>query len=88
MLTIALASLLIGRMFFKKRGTAFGAVGAVIGACVFRVIYTLALRFNMPAYLLKLISSLIVIIAISGPYFQSHYAAERKRKQLRGGVHE
>ena len=86
MLTVALASLLIGRMFFRKRGTSFGVLGAILGSCVFRVIYTLALRFNMPAYMLKLISSVIVIAAISGPYFQSHYAAERKRKSLRGGV--
>lgn len=88
MLTIALASLLIGRMFFRKRGTAFGVIGAVLGACVFRVIYTLALRFNMPAYLLKLISSVIVIAAISGPYYQSKYAAERKRRLARQSLLE
>lgn len=69
MLTIALASLLIGRLFFRNKGVGYGVVGAVIGAIFFRLVYTLALRLNMPAFMLKLVSSVIVILAISGPYF-------------------
>lgn len=69
MLTVALASLLIGRMFFKKSPTTLKIIGAVLGAVLFRVVYTLALRLHMPASMLKLVSSVIVIIAISGPYF-------------------
>lgn len=86
MLTVALASLLIGRMFFKKRGTSLGVVGAVIGAVLFRVVYTFALRLNMPASMLKLVSSIIVIIAISGPYFAGKMKGQTvrnlKRKKL------
>ena len=70
MVTIALASLLIGRVIVRKGGITKGAVGAVLGAIIFRLVYTVALRFNMPAYMLKLVSSVIVIIAISGPYFR------------------
>ncbi|WP_035779837.1 ABC transporter permease [Butyrivibrio sp. MC2013] len=69
MLTIALASLLIGRLFFRNKGVGHGIIGAVIGAIFFRIVYTLALRLNMPAFMLKLVSSVIVILAISGPYF-------------------
>lgn len=69
MLTIALASLLIGRLFFRNKGVGYGVVGAVIGAMFFRLVYTMALRLNMPAFMLKLVSSVIVILAISGPYF-------------------
>ena len=69
MLTIALASLLIGRLFFRNKGVGYGVVGAVIGAIFFRLVYTMALRLNMPAFMLKLVSSVIVILAISGPYF-------------------
>ena len=70
MVTIALASLLIGRAFMGKGSVLKRAVGAVVGAFIFRLVYTVALRFNLPAYMLKLISSVIVIIAISGPYFK------------------
>lgn len=69
MLTIALASLLIGRLFFRNKGVGYGVIGAVIGAIFFRLVYTMALRLNMPAFMLKLVSSVIVILSISGPYF-------------------
>ena len=70
MVTIALASLLIGRAFMGKGGITKRAIGVVVGAIIFRLVYTIALRFNLPAYMLKLISSVIVIISISFPYFK------------------
>lgn len=70
MVTIALASLLIGTVFLKKKGVTIKAVGAVIGAIIFRLVYTVALRFDIPASMLKLVSSIIVIIAISAPYLK------------------
>ena len=57
------------------------AVGAVIGAVLFRLIYAVALRMNMPAFMLKAVSSLIVVLALSGPYLRRQ-GAERI-KQLR-----
>lgn len=71
MVTIALASLLIGRAFMGKGSILKRAIGTVLGAFIFRLVYTVALRFNLPAYMLKLISSIIVIIAISFPYFKA-----------------
>lgn len=69
--TIALASLLIGRAFLGKGSILKRAIGAVVGSCIFRLVYTIALRFKMPASMLKLVSSIIVIIAIAGPYFKA-----------------
>ena len=85
-MTIALASLLIGGMFFRRRGVALRAVGAVLGAFLFRLVYTLALRFDMPASMLKLVSSVIVIIAISGPYLKGQLPLLRRRAQMRKEV--
>lgn len=79
MVTIALASLLIGRAFAPRGGIALRAAGAVAGAFVFRLVYAVALRFNMPAFMLKLVSSVIVIIAIAGPYLRSRYPDLRRR---------
>lgn len=73
MVTIALASLLIGGVFVSKGKIPAKAVGVVLGSIVFRVVYTVALRFDMPASMLKLVSSVIVVIAISGPYLKSKY---------------
>ena len=79
MVTMALASLLIGRAFMGKGRIPVRAIGAVLGAIIFRIVYALALRCDMPAYMLKLISSVIVIIAISGPYLKSRIPDIKRR---------
>ena len=71
MVTVALASLLIGNVFFLHKSIPVRIVGTLLGSFIFRLVYTVALRFKMPAYMLKLISSVIVILAISGPYLKS-----------------
>lgn len=86
MVTVALASLLIGRAFFGRGKIPLRAVGVVIGSFVFRLVYTIALRFNIPAYMLKLVSSVIVVIAISGPYLRRQIPLVIKR--IRAGREE
>ena len=83
MVTVALASLLIGGVFLGKKSIPLRAVGAVLGAFVFRLVYTIALRFNLPAFMLKLISSVIVVIAISGPYLKKEFPNIRRRWSAR-----
>jgi len=85
MVTIALASLLIGNAFAGKGKIPVRALGAVLGAFVFRLVYTVALRFNMPAFMLKLVSSVIVIIAISGPYLKKQYPLLKRQWDHRRG---
>lgn len=79
MVTVALASLLIGGSFMGRGSIFKRAVGVVLGSFLFRLVYTIALRFNMPASMLKLVSSVIVIAAISGPYLKNHWPELRRR---------
>ena len=79
MVTIALASLLIGRTVMGRGGIFNRAVGMVLGAFVFRLVYTVALRMNMPAYMLKLVSSTIVVVAIFLPYMKRQMPLMRRR---------
>ena len=79
MVTIALASLLIGRTLMGRGGILTRAIGVVLGAFVFRLVYSVALRFDMPAFMLKLVSSVIVVLAISGPYLKSWWPMLRRR---------
>lgn len=88
MVTIALASLLIGRTFMGKGKLPVRIVGVVLGSFIFRLVYTIALRCNMPAYMLKLVSSVIVILAISGPYLKSRYPMLVRSLGLKGGKKE
>lgn len=85
MVTIALASLLIGGTFMGKGKIPTRAIGAVLGAFIFRLVYTIALRFDMPAYMLKLVSAIIVIIAIAGPYIKDQMPMIKRRFGHRKG---
>ncbi len=77
--TIALASLLIGTTVMGRGGIAFRATGMVAGAIIFRLVYALALRLDMPAFMLKLVSSVIVVLALSIPYFKEQWPVVRRR---------
>jgi putative ABC transport system permease protein len=83
--TIALASLLIGGVFIPRGRIPWRAAGCVLGAVIFRIVYAVALRFNMPAFMLKLISSVIVVLAIFLPYLKTVYPSIRKRFSRRSG---
>ena len=83
MVTIALASLLIGRAFMGKGKIVLRAIGAVLGSVIFRLVYTVALRFNMPAFMLKAVSSVIVIIAISWPYLKKQIPMLKRKMAIR-----
>ena len=79
MVTIALASLLIGGTVMGRGGVFKRAVGVVLGSVIFRLVYTVALRLNMPAFMLKLVSSVIVVLAISVPYLKTRLPMLRRR---------
>lgn len=79
-LTVALASLLIGGVFLGRKSIPLRAVGAVLGAIIFRLVYTIALRLHMPAFMLKLVSAVIVVLAISGPYLKDQVRLLMRRR--------
>ena len=83
MVTIALASLLIGGVFTSKRKIPVQIIGMVLGSFIFRLVYTIALRLDMPAFMLKFVSSVIVVIAISAPYLKQKMPLFKRRMSLR-----
>ena len=85
MVTIALASLLIGGVFLSRKKLPLRIFGMVLGAFIFRLVYTVALRFDMPAFMLKLVSSVIVVAAIATPYFKKQLPLLKRRMQTRSG---
>ncbi len=74
MVTIALASLIIGETLIGKGGMFKRVVGVIFGSCLYRFIVAVALRLRIPAECLKLVSALIVAIAISFPYLKGKAA--------------
>ena len=81
MVTIALASLLIGGVFLGRSRLPLRIFGMILGAFVFRLVYTVALRFDMPAFMLKLVSSVVVVATISIPYPKRQYPLFKRRMQ-------
>ena len=80
MVTIALASLLIGSTLLGRGGIFVRAVGMVLGAFLFRLVYAAALRLDiLPAFMLKLISSVIVALAIALPYLKEQWPTISRR---------
>ncbi len=79
-LVVGLASVIIGEVFLGKRGVAVGVCSAVLGSVVYRFIIAWATRSNFfPAYMLKLISAIIVALALAIPAIK-YYKEIRKIK--------
>lgn len=82
MVTIALASLIIGETIIGKGGMFKKVIGVILGSCLYRFIVAIALRLSVPAECLKLVSALIVAIAIAFPYLQGQAFFLKTRKTL------
>ena len=86
MVTIALASLIIGETLVGKGGMFRRALGAIIGSCLYRLFVAVALRLNVPAECMKLVSALIVAIAIASPALKRYAAFQKQKAARRGGA--
>ena len=67
MVVIGLASLIIGETLMPRGKTWMKVLGAILGSVVYRFIIALALRLDLPSECLKLISAVIVALAIGLP---------------------
>ena len=87
MLIVGLASVIIGEAFFGRRGVTVGIISAVVGSTIYRIIITVITKYLITSSMasaswLKLISAIIVGIALSIPAIK---AAIAKFKMKKGG---
>jgi putative ABC transport system permease protein len=92
MLVVGLASVIIGQALFGRRGVSAGLVSAVVGSEIYRIILQAAYQIDMPSYTVKLLSALIVTVALVLPLIKEKSLAwsrrrsgERVRSEERGG---
>lgn len=78
--TIALASLIIGETIIGKASIRRRIFGVILGSCLYRFIVAIALRMNVPAEALKLVSAIIVAVAIAFPYLKKKFAEYKQRQ--------
>ncbi|MDD6616684.1 MAG: ABC transporter permease [Lachnospiraceae bacterium] len=79
MVTIALASLIIGETLVGKSSMFRRILGVIIGSCLYRFAIAIALRLHVPAECLKLVSAVIVAVAIASPYLKQQIAFQKRK---------
>ena len=67
MVIIGLASLIIGETLMPKGKLWMKVLGALLGSILYRFIIAVALRMDLPSECLKLVSAVIVAVAIALP---------------------
>lgn len=85
MLVMGLASVIIGQVLFGKRGITIGVISAAAGSIIYRIIIQIAYKIDMPSYMVKLLSALIVILSLSIPVIKKQIADSRDRMRRKGG---
>ena len=78
MVIIGLASLIIGETLMPKGKTWMKVLGAILGSILYRFIIAIALRLNLPSECLKLISAVIVALAIGLPAVKGSFKPATK----------
>ena len=84
MLVVGLASVIIGQVFFGKRSVTLGIFSAVAGSLIYRLILQAAYKVDMPSYAVKLLSAVIVVIALSIPLVRRKIAERRAERGEEG----
>lgn len=81
-MVIGLASVIIGEVFLGNRSVTMGLLSAIIGSIVYRFIIALALKSDLfPAYGLKLVSAVIVGVALSLPAIKNYMHLRKIKKE-------
>ena len=82
MLVVGLASVIIGEAFLGQRGILCGLCAAVLGSIIYRLLIALAYQTNIfPSAAFRLISAVIVTIALAVPAIKQLLDMQRKRKE-------
>ncbi len=76
MIVMGLASVIIGEALFRPKGVARLLLAALGGAFIYRLVISVALRLGMRPGDLKLITAVIVIVALAVPYLQKKIQRE------------
>ena len=80
-LVVGLASVIIGEAIFGRRSVTLGFISSLAGSLIYRYIIALATRYSpLPAHMLRLVSALIVALALALPAFRERIALSRAGK--------
>ncbi|MDR1315964.1 MAG: ABC transporter permease [Spirochaetales bacterium] len=79
---VGLASVILGEILPRGRTTAFVIICAALGSVIYRLLIAIVLYLNFfPAYMLRLVSALIVALALASPKARAFLRDRRARKK-------
>lgn len=81
MVVISFASIIIGSVIIKNKNITLGLISVAVGSVIYRLIIALILTTNFPPSYLKLISSLVVITALSVPTVKNKMEMKKIRRR-------
>ncbi len=83
-LVVGLASVIIGEAIFGKRSVTVGFISAIAGSIIYRFIIVLATKYSIfPSYMLKLVSAVIVTIALAVPAIKASMGRAKIKRRGR-----
>lgn len=74
-----LASVIVGQALIRRASVGWATFGVIVGSLVYRLAIFVALRLGLAATDLKLITAILVVLALSGPSWKGVW------EKLRGG---
>ena len=86
MVVIGLASLIIGEVIIGKRNIIVNAIAVIVGSIIYRLIIAFVLEMGIEQQDLKIISALIVTIAISYPAIKRYASLNARKKRGKNNV--
>ncbi len=79
-IVVGFASVIIGETICGKRGLSVGFISAIVGSVAYRIIIAIAIKTNLfPTYFLKLVSVIIIAIALGLGPVRAAFAAKRNK---------
>lgn len=86
-IVIGLASIIIGEtIFMKARGFLAKLLGVLVGSIVYRIVVALVIYSGMPSTFLKLLTAVVVMIALALPVIKNAISTyQLRRKIMKGG---
>lgn len=84
---VAMASLIIGEALLRSGGILRGTLAAVLGSIIYRAIVAAVLKTYLPAYGVKLLTAVLVALAVSFSSIKQKIALAKRRGAMRHAPH-
>ncbi len=80
MIIIGLASVIIGEAIIRSKQIKWATLGVVLGSVIYRLVITTALRMRLNPNDLKLVTAILVIVALGAPAIKEEFSLKKQQE--------